>query len=352
MSSIPLGSLEVFAIFSKTKITIDDLPVNPPTTVTGDVGVPPPGGTIIGFPPGTLVGTSHLNNAIATQAQSDLTTAYSNAQGQTYTSDLTGMNLGGMTLPGGVYLFTGDAPLSGIVTLSGGPSAIYVFQIGANLQVGANSTVLLTNGTECKNIFWQVTGNATLKPGTTFIGNVLAGGFIDVDFSNVDGRLLSKGGDVNVASSTVTNENCFICVHEDTLIHTQNGLKAIKDVYVGDFVYDSSDRMTPILKNIHGGYSQTFVKISKDAFATNVPSHDTLISGPHPISLNGEEILPFELVNGTTITLITTDLYVKVYSIMISERIPIKMNNMLIYSWGSEEYEKFCECNDKQFDFQ
>ena len=48
------------------------------TNITGDMGLSP-GTSVGGFPPGILVGTLHVNDAIATQAKLDLTAAYNDA---------------------------------------------------------------------------------------------------------------------------------------------------------------------------------------------------------------------------------------------------------------------------------
>ena len=74
------------------------------TLVTGDVGVSP-GTAISGFPPGTLTGTLHSNDAVAQGGQSDLTTAYNALAGQACNTSLTGTDLGGLTLSPAVYSF-------------------------------------------------------------------------------------------------------------------------------------------------------------------------------------------------------------------------------------------------------
>ena len=58
-------------------------------------------------------------DAVAIQAQNDLTTAYNNLAGRPTTVDLTGQNLGGLTLVPGVYNFSSSAQLTGTLTLNG-----------------------------------------------------------------------------------------------------------------------------------------------------------------------------------------------------------------------------------------
>ena len=54
------------------------------------------------------------------------------------------------------------------------PNAAFVFQIGSTLTTGSNSSVLVLNGANPCNIFWQVGSSATLGTATAFKGNILA----------------------------------------------------------------------------------------------------------------------------------------------------------------------------------
>jgi hypothetical protein len=59
-----------------------------------------------------------LRTGVAAQAQSDLTTAYNQVAGTACTVDLTGQDLGGLTLTPGVYCFSTSAQLTSILTLN------------------------------------------------------------------------------------------------------------------------------------------------------------------------------------------------------------------------------------------
>ena len=104
-----------------------------PTVVTGgDVGIWP-SAAITGFPPATLSGTKHMGDAMAMTAQGDLTVAYNNAAGAAGGAVLPA-DIGGLTLPPGVYRTTSAQPSLGItgnLTLDGGgdPNAVWIFQV-------------------------------------------------------------------------------------------------------------------------------------------------------------------------------------------------------------------------------
>ena len=146
------------------------------TTITGDVGSYPIAS--IGKTGITLTGTGayHEADADAQQAQSDLTTAYTGLAAMTYTTDLTGLDLGGRTLTSGVYKYTSSAFLTGTLTLDaqGNNDAYWVFQIGSTLITAPSSAVLLTNSGSNNGLFWQVGSSATLDTNTAFKGNILA----------------------------------------------------------------------------------------------------------------------------------------------------------------------------------
>lgn len=86
-----LGSAQSFAVLGGSTVTNTG-----PSVIMGDLGVSP-GSAVTGFPQGIVVppGTMHIADAVALQAQSDVTTSYNILAGMAPTYDLTGQNLGG-----------------------------------------------------------------------------------------------------------------------------------------------------------------------------------------------------------------------------------------------------------------
>ncbi len=201
-SAVPLGTAANFGVLAGSTVTNTGA-----TTITGSVGVSP-GSAITGFPPGTVTGGAiHAGDATAAQAQTDLTTAYNNAAGQMATQDLTGQDLGGLTLTPGVYHFATSAQMTGTLTLNGlgNANAIFVFQIGSTLTTASNASMVAENGAQAANIFWQVGSSATLGTGSTFIGNILAlTSITETTGAVAAGRLLARNGAVTLDTNTDT----------------------------------------------------------------------------------------------------------------------------------------------------
>jgi uncharacterized repeat protein (TIGR01451 family) len=200
-----LGTAQSFAVLAGSTVTNTGA-----TAVVGDLGVSP-GTAVTGFPPGIVTGgTIHAADATALQAQSDTTTAYNSLAGESCNFDLTGQNLGGLTLVPGVYCFSSSAQLTGTLTLDAqsDPNAVWVFKIVSTLTT-SNSSVLLINSAQQCNVFWQVGSSATLSTGTTFVGNILALTSITLTTNaTVSGRALAQNGAVTTDSNTVTVSVC------------------------------------------------------------------------------------------------------------------------------------------------
>ena len=194
-----LGSAQQFGVLGGSTVTNTG-----PSVVTGLVGVFP-GSAITGFPPGTALIASH---AVSQQGQSDASNAFTNLSSTTTTQDLSGQDLGGMTLTPGVYSFSSSAQLTGSLFLNflGNANSVFIFKIGSTLTTASNSSVFETGGPGA-NVFWLVGSSATLGTGTAFEGNIIADQSITLTTgaSISCGRAIALNGAVTMDSNVISD---------------------------------------------------------------------------------------------------------------------------------------------------
>jgi len=218
-TNVNLGTADSFAVLAGSTGTNTGATIinSGSTVINGNLGVWP-GTAITGFPPGVLIGgTIHDSDAVAEQAQTDLTAAYVFAAGESCGTDLSGQDLGGMILTPGVYCFTSAGPsaqLTGTLTLNalGDPNGVFLFQIASTLTTASGSSVVFTNGGQGDSLFWQIGSSATIGTTTSFAGNILALTSITLDHgANIGcGRALARNGAVTMDTNdiSVDTEGC------------------------------------------------------------------------------------------------------------------------------------------------
>jgi type VI secretion system secreted protein VgrG len=200
-AALILGTADSFAVLGSTTVTSTG-----GTVLNGNLGLSP-GTAITGFPPGVVNGTTHAADAVALQALADAHLAYTTLQLQPFIQDLTGQNLGGLTLTPGVRKFDSSAQLTGILTLDaqGNSNARFDFQIGSTLTTASSSSLRLINGAQADNVFWQVGSSATLGTGTEFDGTIIANSSITLNTEAIMfGRALALNGAVTLDFNTIT----------------------------------------------------------------------------------------------------------------------------------------------------
>jgi hypothetical protein len=209
-----------FVILTETGITTTGT-----TTVVGDMGVSPIAATsMTGF--GLIAdstntfSTSSLvaGNMYAadyapptptkmTTAISDMATAFTDAAGRTSPNfiELGGGDISGRTLLPGLYKWgTGVLITNAGITLAGGPNDVWIFQIAGDMIVNNAAIFTLIGGAQAKNIFWQVSGKATLGTTADVKGIILSQTLISMNTgATLSGRALAQTA-VTMIANTVT----------------------------------------------------------------------------------------------------------------------------------------------------
>lgn len=129
-------------------------------------------------------------------------------------------NLANEVLTPGVYTSESGSFLmeGGDLTLDaqGDANAVWVFQMATTLTVGGPGaafpqSVILINGAQAKNVFWQVGSSATINEagGGTMVGTIIASAGVsfstsgNVDIVTLDGRAMSLNASVTVVNTII-----------------------------------------------------------------------------------------------------------------------------------------------------
>ena len=201
-AKINLGTAANFAVIGSSTITNTGN-----TVLNGNVALTP-GSSITGFPPGVINGVKDIDNPAATTAHNDAQAAYNAAIGLQSPKpiDLSGKDLGGLTLVPGTYFFSSSAQLTGKLTLDGKGSAngMWTFQIGSTLTTATSASVVVINKARPCNAIWAVGSSATLGTSTNFDGTIIAVASITVNSGvTVNGGLFALNGAVTLIDDTV-----------------------------------------------------------------------------------------------------------------------------------------------------
>lgn len=213
-----LGTSGNYAILAKTAVS-----TVPTSAITGDVGVSPAATSFLtGFSltkvgttsatsdqvTGTLFGADMTTptNSNLTTAVLDMQAAYTDAAGRPTPDQLNlgSGNIGGLTLPGGLYNWGTSVTIPSNLAISGSANDIWIFQISGDLSIAASQRVNLEGGAQAKNVFWQVAGEVIIAAGAHFEGNILSQTAITLQTgATLYGRALAQT-QVALDSATVT----------------------------------------------------------------------------------------------------------------------------------------------------
>lgn len=184
-------------------------------TVNGKIYTAPPPPTV-GCP---TEGTA-TTFAIATQAATDALAAYNSLTPASRPggTDPGAGQLGGLVLAPAIYKSaSGSFLITGsdlTLDAQGNANAIWVFQMASSLTVGAPGAprnIILVNGAQAKNVFWQVGSFATINAagGGTMVGTIIASS--GVSFSTpgnaavvtLNGRALALNASVTMVNTVI-----------------------------------------------------------------------------------------------------------------------------------------------------
>jgi hypothetical protein len=194
----------------------------PASAITGDIAVSPGAATLItGFSltidsAGAFATSAQITGHVfaadyavptpanLTAAISDMQLAFTDAAGRAPdVTELGAGDVGGMTLPHGVYAWGTGLSIPTDLTLAGSATDVWIFQIAQDLTIANGVRVSLTGGALPQNVFWQVAGRvelgttahcegivltqtaATLGTGASVVGRLLAQTAVSLDASTV-----------------------------------------------------------------------------------------------------------------------------------------------------------------------
>ena len=149
-------------------------------------------------------------SALGQQASSDLAVLINqlNSLAVTNSTHLAAFGNGETIFPG-VYFIDGAASIALNLTLDGGGNSDSIFVIKSNgaLAAGANTTVILTNGAQARNVFWLAYGAPSFGANTIMKGNIIAASTGAIAFNaggNLEGRLLTISGAITFGPDVMT----------------------------------------------------------------------------------------------------------------------------------------------------
>ncbi|MGB9080311.1 MAG: ice-binding family protein [Desulfuromonadaceae bacterium] len=219
-SPVNLRTAGEFVVLTATGVTTTGT-----TTVVGNMGVSPIAATamtgfgLIADSTNTFSTSSLVTEKIyaadyapptpakMTTAISDMETAFTDAAGRTSPNfiELGGGDISGKTLLPGLYKWgTGVLVTNAGITLAGGPNDVWIFQIAGDLIVNNGAKFNLIGGAQAKNIFWQVSGKATLGTTADVKGIILSQTLISMNTgAKLSGRALAQTA-VTLIANTIT----------------------------------------------------------------------------------------------------------------------------------------------------
>ncbi|KAJ7263659.1 antifreeze protein [Mycena haematopus] len=219
-AAVNLRTAANYAILAKAGVS-----TLPPSVITGAIGVSPiaaPGLTgfaLVMDSTGQFSTSPQVNGKIfaasyatptpatLTVAVGDMGTAFTDANSRpspNFVNLATGV-IGGRILTPGLYKWTSAVTVGSSITITGGATDTWIFQVGGTLTVSSNVKVVLAGGAVASNIVWVVTGAVTAASGAHIEGVILGQTSITLSTgASANSRLLAQTS-VSLSKATVTN---------------------------------------------------------------------------------------------------------------------------------------------------
>jgi Ice-binding-like len=214
---VVLGAAGTYVVLAKSEIS------NVATSViTGNLGLSPAAATYVTGLSLTKAGVDFTSAQVTgdiyaadsdpptpsnlTTAVGAMQTAYTDAATRPTPNFLNtgGGAIGGTTLAPGLYKWTSAVTIASDVSISGGPTDEWIFQITGNLSMSAAKRMILSGGAQAKNIVWQVAGTVDMGATSHSEGVILCKTSITLETgASMNGRLMAQTA-VTLAANTVT----------------------------------------------------------------------------------------------------------------------------------------------------
>ncbi|KAJ7701103.1 hypothetical protein B0H17DRAFT_924737, partial [Mycena rosella] len=207
-AAVNLRTAGNYAILSQSGVS-----TVPPSAITGNVGVSPIAATALtgfsltldptgkfstsGQVVGKLFAASYTSPTptILTVAIGDMGAAYNNASDRANPtfSNLASGAIGGLVLGPGLYKWTSGVSIGSDVTIAGGATDTWIFQVSGTLTIAGAKKMVLSGGALASNIVWVVAGAVTTGAGSHVEGVILGKTSITLQTgTTANSRLLSQ----------------------------------------------------------------------------------------------------------------------------------------------------------------
>ena len=197
------GTATGFALFSSAGAVTN----TSASTIAGNIGTN--SGAISGFESSAVTGNYHTQDDTTVKAAADLLSAYNQLFNTPTTITGHAAAFGTETIIAGVYEIGGAGSVDGNLTLNAenNPNAVFIFKFGGAFTIGASSTIILSNGALAGNVYWISEGAISMAANIIMKGITIAHDAANSlgANSNIEGRMYSTNGAVNVNTDIITN---------------------------------------------------------------------------------------------------------------------------------------------------